>query len=93
MACATFSSAMASCRYRTCRWRSVSPPKAACISTWSASTYYVGRESLIPSDQIPGMALWRERLFAFLSRNAVSATAFYRLPPERVVELGIQVEM
>jgi KUP system potassium uptake protein len=39
------------------------------------------------------MALWRERLFAILSRNATSAIAYYGLPVERVVELGIQVEI
>ncbi|SME98249.1 KUP system potassium uptake protein [Tistlia consotensis] len=57
------------------------------------TTYYLGREAVIASDKVPGMALWREKLFAFLSRNAVAATAFYNLPPERVVELGIQVEI
>jgi KUP system potassium uptake protein len=40
-----------------------------------------------------GMAVWREKLFVFMTRNAVRATAFFRLPPERVVELGVQVEM
>jgi KUP system potassium uptake protein len=39
------------------------------------------------------MALWRERLFVLMARNAVRATAFFRLPTERVVELGVQVEM
>ena len=41
----------------------------------------------------PGMAMWRERLFVLMARNAVRATAFFRLPPERVVELGVQVEL
>ena len=54
-------------------------------------TYYVGRETIIPSDEVPGMSLWREKLFAFLSRNAMDATTFYKLPADRVVELGIQV--
>ena len=40
-----------------------------------------------------GMARWRERLFAFLSRNAQPATAFFELPANRVVELGLQVEL
>ena len=40
-----------------------------------------------------GMAVWREKLFVLMARNAVRATAFFRLPPERVVELGVQVEM
>ncbi len=56
-------------------------------------TYYLGRESLIPTDEVPGMQLWREKIFAFMARNALGATTFYKLPPERVVELGIQVEI
>lgn len=57
------------------------------------TTYYVGRETLIPSAEVPGMMVWRERLFAFMSRNAMPATAYYRIPPDRVVELGIQLEL
>ena len=37
--------------------------------------------------------MWRERLFVLMSRNAVRATAFFKLPPDRVVELGVQVEI
>jgi KUP system potassium uptake protein len=55
-------------------------------------TYFLGRETLIVSE-IPGMAMWRERLFVIMARNAVRATTFFRLPPERVVELGVQVEI
>jgi len=55
-------------------------------------TYFLGRETLIAT-KTPGMALWRERLFVFMARNAVRATTFFRLPPERVVELGVQVEL
>jgi len=55
-------------------------------------TYFLGRETLIATST-PGMALWRERLFVLIARNAVRATAFFRLPPERVVELGVQVEL
>jgi KUP system potassium uptake protein len=54
--------------------------------------YFLGRETIIVSER-PGMAMWRERLFVLMARNAVRATAFFRLPPERVVELGVQVEM
>jgi len=57
------------------------------------TTYFLGRETVIPSDDVPGMRLWREKLFAFLSRNAVDATSFYKLPPDRVVELGIQIQI
>ena len=54
--------------------------------------YFLGRETIIVTRR-PGMAVWRERLFVLMARNAVRATAFFRLPPERVVELGVQVEM
>ena len=54
-------------------------------------TYFLGRESIIPTDEVPAMQLWRARLFAFIARNAMGATTFYKLPPDRVVELGIQV--
>ena len=57
------------------------------------TTYYVGRESVIPTLEVPGMQLWREKLFAILSHNALSATAFYRLPSDRVMEIGIQVDI
>jgi KUP system potassium uptake protein len=55
-------------------------------------TYFLGRETIIVTHQ-KGMAIWREKLFVLMSRNAVRATAFFKLPPERVVELGVQVEM
>jgi KUP system potassium uptake protein len=54
--------------------------------------YFLGRETIIVTRR-KGMALWREKLFVLMARNAVRATAFFRLPPERVVELGVQVEM
>jgi KUP system potassium uptake protein len=57
------------------------------------TTYFLGREKLIAAKTTRGMALWRERLFALMSRNARSATDFFRLPPNRVVELGAQVEL
>jgi KUP system potassium uptake protein len=55
-------------------------------------TYYLGRETLIASDR-PGMLRWRKALFAFLSRNARTATAYFGIPADRVVELGMQVEL
>ena len=55
-------------------------------------TYFLGRETLIAT-KTPGMALWREKLFVFMAGNAGRATGFFRLPPERVVELGVQVEL
>jgi KUP system potassium uptake protein len=55
-------------------------------------TFFLGRETIIVTRR-PGMAIWREKLFVLMARNAVRATAFFRLPAERVVELGVQVEM
>lgn len=57
------------------------------------TTFFLSRETIIPVRRRPGMALWRERLFALLSRNAQPATAFFHLPANRVVELGMQVEL
>ncbi len=55
------------------------------------TTYYLGREQLIPTG--PGhLWRWRKKLFVFMSRNSRSATAFYKIPPNRVVELGAQIE-
>jgi KUP system potassium uptake protein len=54
--------------------------------------YFLGRETLLVTER-KGMAIWREKLFVLMSRNAVRATAYFRLPTERVVELGVQVEM
>jgi KUP system potassium uptake protein len=56
------------------------------------STFFLGRETLLATNR-PGMALWRERLFALLSRNARRATRFFRLPPDRVCELGTEIEL
>jgi KUP system potassium uptake protein len=55
-------------------------------------TYFLGRETILVTHR-RGMAIWREKLFVLMTRNAVRATAFFRLPPERVVELGVQVEI
>ncbi|PYQ36619.1 MAG: potassium transporter Kup [Acidobacteria bacterium] len=56
------------------------------------TTFFLGRETLIPHGAL-GMAVWREKLFALMSRNATSAMAFFRLPPNRVIELGAQIEI
>jgi KUP system potassium uptake protein len=55
-------------------------------------TYFLGRETILVTGR-RGMARWRERLFVLMTRNAVAATSFFRLPAERVVELGVQVEI
>jgi KUP system potassium uptake protein len=54
-------------------------------------SYFLGRERILPSEQ--GMPIWRDNLFAFMSRNARNATDFFGLPHDRVVELGTQVEL
>jgi KUP system potassium uptake protein len=56
------------------------------------TTYFLGRETIFATRK-PGMAMWRERLFAFMARNARSATLFFGLPPGRVVEMGAQIEI
>jgi potassium transporter len=55
-------------------------------------TCFLGRETIIVTRR-EGMAICRDKLCVLMARNAVRATAFFRLPPERVVELGVQVEM
>jgi len=61
------------------------------IST-EGTTFFLGRETLVPSDN-PGMARWREAVFAFMSRNASPVTEFFRIPRNRIVELGAQIEI
>ncbi|MEW5765693.1 MAG: potassium transporter Kup [Acidobacteriota bacterium] len=56
------------------------------------TTFFLGRENLIPTDK-PGMARWRKSLFGLMSRNAQSATMFFGIPANRVVELGAQIEL
>ena len=55
-------------------------------------TYFLGRETILVTRK-EGMALWREKLFVLMARNAVRPISYFRLPPERVVELGVQVEL
>jgi KUP system potassium uptake protein len=56
------------------------------------TSFYLGRETLLYGKR-GGMALWRKILFRFLSRNARSATDFFSIPPNRVVEIGTQIEL
>jgi KUP system potassium uptake protein len=56
------------------------------------TTYYMGRQTLLTSGKIR-IAKWRKVLFSFLSRNARPPTSFFQLPPNRVVELGLQIEL
>jgi KUP system potassium uptake protein len=56
------------------------------------TSFFLSRQTLLPSAK-PAMALWREKLFAWMLRNAESAMEFFKLPTNRVVELGSQVEI
>jgi KUP system potassium uptake protein len=56
------------------------------------TSFFLSRQTLIPKVG-PGMALWREKLFALMSRNASSATTFFKIPANRVVELGTRIEL
>ena len=56
------------------------------------TSYFLARQTLVASKR-PGMAIWREKLFAWMIRNAESAMQFFRLPTNRVIELGSQLEI
>ncbi|MHB9880084.1 potassium transporter Kup [Pacificimonas sp. ICDLI1SI03] len=56
------------------------------------TSFFLSRQTLIAADR-PGMALWREKLFSWMLRNSATAMEFFRLPTNRVVELGSQVEI
>jgi KUP system potassium uptake protein len=56
------------------------------------TSFFLNRETILPS-KLPGMAVWRERLFAWMNRSASTAMEFFKLPPNRVIELGTQVEI
>jgi KUP system potassium uptake protein len=56
-------------------------------------TYYIGRETIIPREDVPGMWVWRESVFAFLQRNAERTAAFFDVPARQVVEFGTEIEI
>ena len=56
------------------------------------TTYFISRQTVIPTKDT-GMAVWRERLFAWMVRNSATAMEFFNLPANRVVELGSQVRL
>jgi KUP system potassium uptake protein len=58
----------------------------------ASAIYILGRETLVATDD-PGMALWREHLFAFMTRNAQSAMTYFSLPEKQVIEIGVQVRI
>jgi KUP system potassium uptake protein len=57
------------------------------------TSFFLGRQKLIASKKVPGMALWRERLFAWMLKSSESAMEFFKLPTNRVVELGSQLHL
>jgi len=57
------------------------------------TTFFLSRENIVADKRRPGMALWRDKLFVFLARNAMPATAFFQIPGNRLIELGAQVEI
>ncbi len=57
------------------------------------TSFFLGRETIVPSARVARMPRWRQLLFTFMFRNAEPATAYFRIPPNRVVELGTQVEL
>jgi len=65
---------------------------AGVIGSVEHVTFFLGRENLIATAK-PGMAKWRVGLFAFLTRNAQPATKFFNIPPDRVFEIGAQIEL
>jgi KUP system potassium uptake protein len=56
-------------------------------------TYYVGRETIVPSEQVAGMWVWRETLFAFLQRNSKGSAAFFGVPARQIIEFGTEIEI
>jgi len=60
--------------------------------TMMETSFFLSRQTLVPKLG-KDMALWREKIFAVMSRNASSATEFFNIPANRVVELGTRVEL
>lgn len=56
------------------------------------TSFFLGRETPVGTVR-PELPVWREKLYAFMGRNAVSASDYFQIPPKRVVELGTQVEL
>jgi KUP system potassium uptake protein len=57
------------------------------------TSFFLGRQKLIPSKDRPGMAIWRERLFAWMMKSSESAMEYFQLPTNRVIELGSQLQI
>src|SRR4051812_23438996 len=57
------------------------------------TSFFISREKIVPVNDRPGMAFWRERIFAAMARNAGNITDFFNIPTNRVIELGTRVEI
>ena len=57
------------------------------------TSFFLSRDTVIPTSDVPGMALWRDHVFAWMSRNSTRATDFFNIPANRVVELGTHIEI
>jgi KUP system potassium uptake protein len=58
-----------------------------------STSFFLGRQKLIASKGRPGMALWREKLFSWMLKSSETAMEFFKLPTNRVVELGSQLQI
>jgi KUP system potassium uptake protein len=56
------------------------------------TSFFLARDTIVPS-KLPGMALWREKLFSWMYQNAAKPSDFFKIPPNRVVELGAKIEI
>jgi len=68
------------------------PPNVAIEINPMDTTFYLGRETLLPTG-VARLWRWRKQLFIIMARNAATASSFFRLPPNRVVELGAQIQL
>jgi KUP system potassium uptake protein len=57
------------------------------------TSFFLSRDTVIPTSDVPGMALWRDHVFAWMTRNSTRATDFFNIPANRVVELGTHIEI
>ncbi len=58
----------------------------------SGTSFFLAHDTIVPSN-LPGMAIWRERLFPWMMQNAAKPSDFFKIPPNRVVELGTKIEI
>jgi KUP system potassium uptake protein len=59
----------------------------------ATATYYTGHETIIPTGSRPGMARWREALFGFMHRNAQRPGAYFNIPHQKIMEIGVEFEI